>query len=88
MWTFRIGPGGHAAMLGSIQNFFATPLDAGIVGEPEEPEAGFGARPVSLTSLASRAGRLPVTRTPMLDPALVCRNRRRFVRCDITVFIV
>src|SRR5262249_411805 len=39
MWTFLHGTGRHAAMLGSIQNFFATPPASGIADEPASFEA-------------------------------------------------
>src|SRR5262249_50203963 len=70
-WTFRHGTGRQAAMLGSIQNFFATPPASGIADDP----ASFGVPAWPRTPVASHA--------PTLDPTADCKKRRRFARCAI-----
>src|SRR5262249_54109233 len=70
MWTFLHGTGRHAAMLGSIQNFLATPPASGIADEP----ASFG---------VSASPETPVATHAKLDPTAACRKRRRFSGCAI-----
>src|SRR5262245_53828898 len=71
MWTFRHGTERHAAMLGSTQNFLATPSASG----SGEVPASFGPAAWPETSVAAHA--------PTLDPTAVCRKWRRFVWCGM-----
>src|SRR5262249_6576281 len=63
---FLQGTGRHAAMLGSIQNFLATPPASGSADGP----ASLGASAWPATPVATHA--------PTLDPTADCRNLRRF----------
>src|SRR5262245_55366946 len=67
-WTFLHGTGRHAAMLGSIQYFRATPPASGSADGP----AFLGASAWPATPIAAHA--------PTLDPTADCRNLRRFAR--------
>src|SRR5262245_32006495 len=67
MCTFRHGTERHAAMLGSMQSFLATPPASGSGAEP----ASFGSAAWPETSVAAHA--------PTPDPTAVCRKWRRFV---------
>src|SRR6478609_701598 len=67
-------------MLGSIQNFVATPTDCGRVGELE---LDLPVTPCLSETAGAPDATPPPDKTPKLEPAAACRNWRRFVRCDI-----
>src|SRR5262245_35050981 len=71
MWTFLQGTGRHAAMLGSIQKFLATPAASGIADE----FASFEVSAWLDMPVAAHA--------PTLDPTAVWRKWRRFAWCGM-----